>query len=177
MESRRKLEAHRELTFEIEKRHGGTAGMSTLESETAHYSTSQAYGLLSRAERYQQDWDAFADLAISALGCGLSRVATLAFDDIPPEAYAHQLTLKFTTSTNTRATRFPTIDRGRKGTWRLKRNIKRNIYQSKRVARLLQRLREIPEGSGSMLDNTLVVCGGLGQWEPRDGVLPCIGFW
>ena len=91
------------------------------------------------------------DLLALAFGCDLTRVASLQF------------------STSLNRVRYPWVNSSGEGhllshsgtSDQVARAqlVERDAWHASRLARLLQRLSEIPEGSGSVLDNTLVLWG------------------
>ena len=100
------------------------------------------------------------------------------FEDIPPEAYGladaeihHEYEHKSDPISYYRP--------GAKGNLEAEEGmIKRNIYQSNVSLVCCSVYGQIPEGSGSMLDNTLVVyVSDLANGNHGMEFCPCIGFW
>ncbi|MEN0063974.1 MAG: DUF1552 domain-containing protein [Myxococcota bacterium] len=134
---RQKIEVHRDLVRNLEKRVAGLAATSCEAPERA-----AAYG------DYDEDFDHHADLVVAALSCDLTRVASFQMGQLTMA----QLGL---------------------GSGDVHADIAHDIYSNPAAAdgmtayqayhaerhftRLLDKLDAIPEGSGTLLDNTLVV--------------------
>ncbi len=133
-EDRAKLEIHRDLVRELEQRVNGLLQVSCEPSPMP-----MSYG------EYAQDFTTFVGMLTAAFSCDLVRVATLHAGDIPGEilgyedihdAHAHQV------FNNDLSKQVMT---------------EYSAYHAQQFAELLTALDAIPEGGGTMLDNTLCV--------------------
>jgi len=109
-----------------------------------------------RAEQIISDTHAFQDIIASAFGCGLTRVASLRID-VPPEAYgapdSADIHHDYEHPSDPGA-----IVQGDEAALRGEALMTdRNVLQSQIAARMISRLESIPEGEGSLLDNTIVL--------------------
>ncbi len=115
---------------------------------------------LSRAEAYESDWQAFGDMVIAAFGCGVSRVASMSVEHVPPEAYGPpaeaQIHHEYEHESNPLTYYGPEGESGGDAAAEAGM-IDRNVHRARMVANLVARLDEIPEAGGTMLDNTIVL--------------------
>jgi hypothetical protein len=150
-----KLESHRQMLAELQSRYGRTLSCE-LPPEPGIASG------LSRGEQRVAEIEAFAKLIAAGFGCGLSRVATLGLCNTPPEAYGLPAEAAIHHEYEHKSDPFavgyqmdgkPTDEflDAEEGM------VKRNIWQAEQVAKVLDALRAVPEGGGTLLDNTLVV--------------------
>ena len=135
-EDRQKLELHRDLVRELEQRVSGLAGL-TCES---------GFERPTGAEDYQESFEAMAHMITSAFSCDLTRVASLHMAELPIDlvvpGYAGSLhdELAHAVWVDPYAAEVMTDY---------------TAVHAQHFARVLELLDSIPEGSGSMLDNTL----------------------
>jgi hypothetical protein len=141
---RERASLHRDLIRDLETRIGwlDSLGCEAPASPTGHL------GVRSEAAEYPDvRIDAFFDLVVSAFSCGLTDVITLRMDDVPtatvgaPPGTLHQ-DVAHAVNSNDAATEYM---------------IAHHTFHARKVAQLLDVLSAIPEGEGTMLDNTLVV--------------------
>lgn len=133
-EDRQKVDVHRDLLSDLGKQIDGLTNASCGVPE------------LGDTENYGAQWTAAISMLTAAMSCDLLRVATVNLSTLPPEplnivedvhdAYAHQL------DQSQEAVQVMTDY---------------TAYHASQVAELLAMLDSIPEGDGTMLDNTLVV--------------------
>lgn len=115
---------------------------------------------LSRVEAYESDWNAFGDMVISAFGCGLTRVASMSLGNVPPEAYGLPAEADIHHEYEHESSPNSYYNDGGEMGGNIEAEegmIRRNVHRAGLVANLVRRLDEIPEGSGTMLDNTIVL--------------------
>ena len=115
---------------------------------------------LDRVETYESDWNAFGDMVISAFGCGLTRIATMSLGSVPPEAYGvpAEADIHHEYEHESSPNSYYNGDGEMGGNIEAEQGmIRRNVHRAGLVAGLVRRLDEIPEGSGTMLDNTVVL--------------------
>ncbi len=135
-EDRHKLELHRDLVREVETRVQGLRSVSC-----------EAGSRPGGAGDYDEDFSASVRMLVSAMSCDIVRVATLHLGDVPAERlglpgvhvhddHAHNIW-------NDPTSAQVMTDWG--------------AYHSTQLAELLAALDAIPEGDGTMLDDTLVV--------------------
>ncbi len=147
-EDRAKLEQHLDSIRMVEQLVGRGTGSGALQG----CGKPQAPGSLDPFS--EADAPAIADAQIENLvlgmSCDLTRVATYQFyDDMG--SYGHPW-LGITKQHHNDLGHAPSEDMASQGDI-----LKIAVYQAEQVAKLLDRLGSIPEGAGSMLDNTLVV--------------------
>lgn len=134
-EDKRKVDIHRDLVRDLNQQIEGLMSATCDAPE------------VSGADQYSTQWTAGSNIVVSAMACDLLRVATINFSTIPGEelglvgeevhdAHAHEL------ARSERAVEVMTDY---------------YAYHAAHVAELLGQLDAIPEGNGTMLDNTLVV--------------------
>ena len=119
---------------------------------------------MSRAEQMEADFDWFAELAVAALACGASRVASLAVS-VPPEAYGLDASTSIHHEYEHETDPFGGFGQGTifenvadaLYTSRYEAMVARNVVQAEHVARVLDLLDSVPEEDGTLLDNTLVL--------------------
>jgi hypothetical protein len=154
-EDRMKVDVHRELLGDLRTQ---IEGLTAATCEVPTISALDSYGM---------EFSAAVNMLAAAMSCDLLRVATINLDTLPGEAicipgedvhnaFAHQL-----------ATDQAAVDAMTSYT----------AYHASQVAELLTALDAIPEGNGTMLDNTLV----LWTSELADGIhgldrMPCMLF-
>lgn len=151
---RQKLEAHRALIRDLEVRFEQIGqAVCTPPARMVHRSPQND------ELRYQHNLDSFIDLAAAAVGCGLSRVATVQFTN-PPHAilgssgdlhhdYAHPSTPEAEYGSGDAFNRWVNAN---------EIMCRHMEYYGTQVARLADRLEAIPDGrGGSMLDSTMIV--------------------
>jgi hypothetical protein len=152
-EDRLKLEAHRQLVADLQTRLQGpmACGLPVAPG---------AVDGLDRTALYAHDVDAFARMVTLGFACGVSRVGSLGLVYAPTEAYGlppdtaihhdyeHHIYLE-----EFFRPEGPTEDN--RHAYEKMRD--RNVYQSELVARIIDHLDAVPEGDGTLLDNTLVV--------------------
>ena len=150
---RQKLQAHRELISTLQQR------LQTQALCDGNQRPGGAEGL-DRVALYEQDADAFAQMIAAGFSCGLARVGTLGLVYIPSEAYGlpprtaihhdyeHHIFLEQWFEAGGPA---PDNLRGYNAM------LDRNVYRAGLVAKVIDVLDAIPEGDGTLLDNTLVV--------------------
>lgn len=154
-EDRVKLQSHRDMLADLQRRLGRTV-------DCAAPSAPEDSSALPRAERIVQDIGDFAQLIATAFACGMSRVASLGLVTIPPDAYGLPAAASIHHEYEHKSDPFhlhyqmngmPTDE------WAQAEEgmVQRNIWQAEQVARIIDVLRSVPEESGSLLDNTLVV--------------------
>ncbi|MGE0789788.1 MAG: DUF1552 domain-containing protein [Sandaracinaceae bacterium] len=115
---------------------------------------------LDRAAAYESDWNAFADMVAAGFGCGITRVASLSLNSIPPEAYGlaadTDIHHDYEHNSDPRDYYGPEGDAG--GNVAAEEGmIQRQLFQARLVNRLITRLDQLPEMDGSVLDNTIVL--------------------
>ncbi len=133
---RQKLKTHQDLLRDLEKRVTGLS-MALCSNATSPLAP----------DNYQQAFSAQSDIVLSAMACDLVRVASIQLPDIPAEdlgypgvgvhdEYAHSV------HTNPTAQEAMT---------------KWSAFHSRQFVELVNRFASIPEGNGTMLDNTLCI--------------------
>lgn len=149
---RQKLEAHRDLVTDLQSRLARPIVCQNPAPPLPRDSD--------RVRLYENDVEAFARMITMGFSCGLSRVGSLGLMYVPSEAYGlppdaaihhdyeHHIYLDEWFGPNGAS---PDNQRAYNGM------LDRNIYQANLVARIVDQLDAIPEGNGTMLDNTLVV--------------------
>ncbi len=150
---RMRLETHRALLDELDQR------LARPRVACEAPSVADVTGL-DRASAYESDWNAFADMIAAGFGCGITRVASLSLNAIPPEAYglAADTDIHHDYEHNSDPTSYygPEGDAG--GNVAAEEGmIQRQLFQARLVQRLISRLDQLPEADGSVLDNTVVL--------------------
>ena len=150
---RMRLESHRDLLSELDQR----LGRPRVACSSPDVTSAQGLG---RAEAYEADWNSFADMIVAGFGCGLTRVASLSLNEIPPEAYGLPADVsihhEYEHPSDPLYFYGPAGEGG--GDARAEEGmIQRNIYQARLVERLINRLDQVPDMDGTLLDNTIVV--------------------
>lgn len=148
---RSRLEAHRMLLSELDARLA--APRPTCEGPLV-----SPVGGLDRAAAYESDWNAFADIMVAGFACGLSRVGSISLKDIPPEAYGlpPETDIHHDYEHNSDPLSYYTEEGGMVAAE--EGMIQRQLFQARLVARLVQRMDQIPDlGGGTVLDNTIVL--------------------
>jgi len=149
---RMRIDAHRELLHELDQQ----LSRPRVACEAPAVGD---VGDLSRAEAYEADWNASADMVAAGFGCGLTRVASLSLNAIPPEAYglAPDAAIHHEYEHVSDPLAFYGEDDFSRETVAEEGMIQRNLYQARLVERLVNRLDQLPEMGGSVLDNTIVL--------------------
>lgn len=151
-EDKAKLQLHRDLVRDVQKR---LETLATLQcTQPVRYDEPDG---ASKGEKWLAEFDAFSTLAVTAMSCGLTRVATIQFGDTPVDLidgsgdlhhdYAHP-------SDPDNEFKPDTFDAWNEG-HRVMTNAM--VRQTELAAQLADKLDAIPEGNGTMLDNTLIV--------------------
>lgn len=159
-EDRNKLEQHRALVRDLEQT---LSNIQSIQCERPEDPTGRPAHNTAQWPRWHED--AYFKLTSLALSCRLSRVVTIRHDQIPNATvnagpgdlhndFAHH------THTNPQAKEIMT---------------RYHTHQAHAFARLVQSLQSIPEGGGSLLDNTLVVwCNELGNGHHQMTNIPVV---
>lgn len=143
-EDRQKLEQHRDLIRDLEQRVAGYASVDC----TAPAQPEDV--LNSDPDKYNKETKQFTDLLAVAFACDLTRVATLALTQLPNAAFGappgdvHQDFAHLCDPPNPDPTAYQQMT-----------NYHR--HHATQILDFLQTLDSVPEGDGTMLDNTLVV--------------------
>ena len=143
-EDQQKLEQHRDLIRDLEQR---VAGYATVDC-TAPEPPEDV--LNSDPDKYNEETKQFTDLISVAFACDLTRVATLALTQLPNAAFGapagdvHQDFAHLCDPPNPDPTAYTQMT-----------NYHR--HHATQILDFLQTLDSVPEGGGTMLDNTLVV--------------------
>ena len=158
-----KLEAHRQMLHQLQQ---GLAQPFDCGSVPMPASVEG----LSRAAQYEADFESFARMVGAAFACGTSRVATLGLVTIPPEAYGLPQSASIHHEYEHESSPFDGFAQGSpfepgypgaSPLWidAYEGMVQRNVWQAEQVAKVIDILRELPgeDGSGSLLDDTLVV--------------------
>ena len=154
-EDRQKLESHRQMLSELQRRLGRTV---SCDAPSAPVAT----GGMSRGEAYKANIDSFATMIATAFGCGLTRVASMGFLGVPPEEYGvppeASIHHEYEHVSSPFAPLF-NMDGNPTEEWKNAEEgmVRRNIWQAEQVAKIVDILAAVPDGSGSLLDSTLVV--------------------
>lgn len=149
-EDRRKLEQHRDLVRDMEARLRRLAGLSCGQPPAIK---DWYWGQVPHWQRWQDHTKSFWDLATVALSCGMSRVITMQWGQVPVEecggtgdlheAYAHRSDPSHSTDPNYELAKT------------VMTNYTKHYYGF--VAQLATTLRDIVEDNGTLLDNTMIV--------------------
>jgi Protein of unknown function (DUF1552) len=152
---RLKLEAHRDLLASVERQYGAVVSCDSV-SRPAGISEG-----MTRVEKLDADCSGFASIIAAGFVCGLSRVASIGSITAHPESYG------LDESTNIHHEFEHVImpelffqAEGQTQEWLDKEDAmaRRNVKQMEQLARIIDVLRDVPDGEGtSLLDNTLVV--------------------
>lgn len=143
-EDRQKLEQHRDLIRDLEQRVAGYANVecnAPLQPENV---------LHSDPDKYNKETKQFTDLLAVAFACDLTRVATLALTQLPNSAFGappgdvHQDFAHLCDPPNPDPTAYEQMTRYHR-------------HHATQILDFLEVLDSVPEGEGTMLDNTLVV--------------------
>lgn len=150
---RMRLETHRELLHELDMR----LARPRVACEAPDVPSVDG---LDRAAAYESDWNAFADMIAAGFGCGITRVASISLRRIPPEAYGlpadTDIHHDYEHNSDPRDFYGPEGEAG--GNAGAEEGmIQRQLFQARLVERLVNRLDQLPEADGSVLDNTIVL--------------------
>lgn len=149
-EDRRKLEQHRDLVRDMEARLRRLAGLSCAQPPAIK---DWYWGQVPHWQRWVDHTKSFWDLTTVALSCGMSRVVTMQWGQVPVEqvggtgdlheAYAHRSDPSHSTDPN----------------YALAKTVMTNYTKTYYgfVAQLAAQLRDIVEDNGTLLDNTMIV--------------------
>lgn len=135
-EDRQKLELHRDLVRDLETRVTGLAGLSCeslLPSPTG-------------SENYEETFEAMAHMVVSAFSCDLTRVASLHMAELPIDLVVPG----YSGSLHDELAHAVWVD-----PYAAQVMTDYTAIHAAQFARVLELLDSIPEGNGSMLDNTL----------------------
>lgn len=144
VEERTKIELHRDLVRDLEVR---ITRLDALRCRPPPLPDPEAFPLPVEADYPGTLYTAFSDLALAALGCGMTNVITLRVDTVPtatigaPPGDLHT-DIAHRTGTDPRARGFMT---------------RHHTFHARQLSILLDRMDGIPEGNGTLLDHTLVV--------------------
>jgi hypothetical protein len=149
---RTRIDTHRELLHELDMR------LSRPRTACEAPMVPSIEGL-SRAEAYESDWNAFADMVAAGFGCGITRVASLSLNGIPPEAYGLAPDAEIHHEYEHRSDPLDYYDPDSPGNVDAEEGmIQRHLFQARLVERLVNRLDQLPDVDGNtVLDNTMVV--------------------
>jgi hypothetical protein len=150
---RQKLEAHRELLGSLERQFGSVV---SCDSVTRPPGTDGA----TRVEKREADIQAFTNVIAAGFACGVSRVASLGSIVAHPESYGlPESTAIHHEYEHLISPELYYMEEGQTEEWLSREDamIRRNVYQSESLARIIDTLRAVPDGEGSLLDSTLVV--------------------
>lgn len=143
-EDRQKLEAHRDLIRDLEQRVAGYASVDCT-------APAQPENVLNNdPDRYNKEVKQFMDLVSVAFACDLTRVATIALTQLPNSAFGapagdvHQDFAHLCDPPNPNPTAYEQMTRY-------------HTHHATQIVEFLETLDSVPEGDGTMLDNTLVV--------------------
>ncbi|MFN0245388.1 MAG: DUF1552 domain-containing protein [Kofleriaceae bacterium] len=149
-EDRRKLEQHRDLVRDMEARLRRLAGLSCGQPPAIR---DWYWGQVPHWQRWQDHTKSFWDLTTVALSCGMSRVVTMQWGQVPVEecggtgdlheAYAHRSDPSHSTDPNYELAKT------------VMTNYTKHYYGF--VAQLASTLRDVVEDNGTLLDNTMIV--------------------
>jgi len=143
-EDQQKLEQHRDLIRDLEQR---VAGYSSVDCSAPPQPENV---LNSDPDKYNKETKQFTDLIAVAFACDLTRVATLALTQLPNSAFGappgdvHQDFAHLCDPPNPDPTAYEQMTRYHR-------------HHATQILDFLQTLDSVPEGNGTMLDNTLVV--------------------
>lgn len=147
---RQKLTQHRDLVRDMEARLRRLAGLSCEQPPTIK---DWYWGQVPHWQRWVDHSKSFWDLTTVALSCGMSRVVSMQWGQVPVEevggtgdlheAYAHRSDPSHSTDPNYALAKT------------VMTNYTRKYYGF--VADLAARLRDIPQPTGTLLDNTMIV--------------------
>jgi hypothetical protein len=169
-EDRRKLELHRDLVRDVERR---LESLRNLDCDTPNAPNGQWYDQ-SWEEAYDAKFDAYTGIIAAALSCDLSRVISLQMPDLANERFGA-----------------PPGDVHLDYAHLIHEDQRSHEYMTEYVrvhaeqfAQLVATLDSIPEGDGSLLDSTIVVwCSEIGDGAHRFSPYPvvvaggrCAGF-
>ncbi len=159
-----KLEQHRGMIADLQTQ---LSAVRVCGDQTAPASVAG----LDRGAMWESDWRSFADLITASFACNISRVASLGLG-APPELYGlspgaqihhdyEHPSDPFKLLGDYEGNMDAVIPSG-DGSGRVYRDVvdamvARNAYQMAKVAEVLDRLDEVPEGDGTLLDHTIVV--------------------
>ena len=135
-EDRQKLELHRDLVRDLENRVTGLAGLSCelgIDSPTG-------------SEDYEASFEAMAQMIVSAFSCDLTRVASLHMAELPIDLVVPG----YSGSLHDELAHAVWVD-----PYAAQVMTDYTSIHAQQFARVLELLDSIPEGNGSMLDNTL----------------------
>lgn len=148
---RSRLEAHRSLLSDLDAR-------LAVARPTCDGPTVGSVAGLDRPAAYESDWRAFADIAIASFACGGARVASLSLRDIPPEAYGLPAEANIHHEYEHRSDPRSYYEPAGGDVAAEEGMIQRQLFQTRLVSSLVERLDGIPEaGGGTLLDNTIVL--------------------
>jgi hypothetical protein len=151
---RHKLDYHLTAIRDVERRLSSSASCGTTLAPPPDYLTMDPNAELNEDTYIPQMVDNLIDLAVMALKCGMTRIASVQFGYGGGKwRFAWK---GIDMNCHDDVAHYDTSDEGRspENTARL---VLVNQYYASRVARLATALDAVPEGSGTMLDNTLVV--------------------
>jgi hypothetical protein len=143
-EDRQKLESHRDLIRDLEQR---VSGYASVDCSAPPYPEDV---LNSDPDRYNKLTKDFTDLVSVAFACDLTRVATIALTQLPNSAFGappgdvHQDFAHLCDPPDPDPVAYEQMTRYHR-------------HHATQILDFLQTLDSVPEGNGSMLDNTLVV--------------------
>lgn len=154
-EDRLKLESHREMLSELQRRLGRVV---SCDAPSAPAATTG----MSRGEAYEANIESFATMIATAFGCGLTRVASMGLLAVPPELFGVPAEASIHHEYEHVSSPFaPLFDMKGSPTeaWKTAEEgmVRRNIWQAEQVAKILDTLASVPDGAGTLLDSTLVV--------------------
>ena len=162
-EDRNKLDLHFDLLRSLGDR---LEGMANLSCDTTPDVPADPLS-------YDQAFDAFADLIAVAFSCDITRVATLSLGDIP--------TVEFGWDSVTDDVHKGLAHEIYNDTQAHEAMTDYSIMHAAQVARLVSLLSSIPEGNGSVMDNTLIVWGSelANGWHGYQNYCPVLigGSW
>lgn len=145
-----RIEAHRELLYELDTR-------LSRPRVACEAPTVGSIAGLDRPAAFESDFNAFADMIAAGFGCGLTRVATLGLVDVPPEAYGLPAATNIHHEYEHKSDPISYYAPGGGNVAAEEGMIQRHLFQARLVERLVRRLDSLPEGDGTVLDNTMVV--------------------
>jgi hypothetical protein len=152
---RAKLEAHRELLAGVRRRFGQTVSCDSSSRPTA------VEGQPGSTEWFNTSVEAFAQVVAAGFACGISRVASIggllapnSSYGLDPGASVHQEYEHETDPTGEYRLSGTALETFTSKTDLM---VERNIIQAQAVASVIDLLKSVPAGDGTLLDSTLVV--------------------
>lgn len=149
---REKIQAHRELLGSLQDKYGQVVSCDAVVRPSS--------GLqLEKVAKRESDIQNFANLIAAGFACGVSRVANLGSLTPPPEAYGLDASASIHHEYEHIISPEVFFTDGATPEWLEKEEAmtRRNIVQTESVAKIIDTLRAVPDGEGTLMDSTLVV--------------------